>query len=43
MKSVKGKTNFSFSIVEDQNINLLVLLDNIEVLDLLEQCGTATV
>ena len=27
MKSFKGKTNFYFSIVEDQDINLLNLLD----------------
>ena len=27
MKSYKGKTNFYFSIVQDQDINLLNLLD----------------
>ena len=27
MKSFKGRTNFCFSVIEDQDINLLNLLD----------------
>ena len=41
MKSFKGKTNCSFSIVEDQDINFLNLF-TIDFYDLLEQCGTTT-
>ena len=46
MKSFKGKTNFDFSILADQDINLLnffwILASTIDFYDLQEQCGTAT-